>query len=1361
MDVKNILINYDYNDEKIVEEIPYNYIFDRENSIKARIAYHIGSLPRITLYNRISNIEYNIESFSLEVSSIVENEDYNSVEDFVNNADRLMKKYNIKTKKDYTLYWIYYNPNFYHNEKIYKTWEQLEKGRRDIVFTFPASDVIKKFYEQKGAGEYSEFQNIYRDVERFSENLDKENVQLETKILDDDENFHKLEEYKSIDENITLEITKTVLEVKFDINTDIYELFNLLQPSNEVPFSSINKYYKILKDFIPPLEWTEKEDDDEENKNTLYIRVLNTREYTAINANNYSIAELKAVHKKGEINTVTLLIESDINNELKEELVDRILNSFVVKSEEEEKVVISKPIIKELGIKGAFQIPRLIIYDLIIRDLAINNSLFSNFVYIDESRQVSKIKTNTYIYFSFNSFVDPLDTISASLNQMVIQPNDYKLINKGFKKEEKYIEIKIIKATNQADAEQFMVAVLKLLKLYEDQKKEVIEKYEKYIPDFNKTFIKLEKKQLEKIQRRDYFRDYAPNIYTKQYPKDCEQKKQPEILSDEQYQFLLNVYDLPKNYFARGEEREELKEGKKKYKPILHAQSLLQNTKQIKDLIPEEENLLIDLYGDDWRNNYEEYFRLPVSSKDKEILIYPRKDDVPLKYMSNKPRYVYIGVRDNRDPIKKALFPFVPCGFEKPSYKTSNKISANVKKMQIYYGAEVKEKSNVPIIYNITTNKFINENKIGEFIPKNISEFLHVIDNNKTNIYYRRGTAITSNSTLESISLALKIPEFTEDDKIKYLKLKRKELLNYLNEIKQTTYQYDNEFLIKLVKNKNQYISPRFFLKALEDVFDCYIVLFSFDTNNPDGYLYPPNFTQDYYDYKQINRKYVLLYENNDLNEFHTELIVRASNKLRKDEKTSFNYNDDIIVKIKDVFKTLYIKNDNNNIVLPDFKQEIISQSVDYFGKTRYLQFNSGVIIYTNPLPNLNIELLNINDIKTFVDDKTALNFLKVVDRYEPVYLGNLKIAYSGEYGSVKFYLPIKIKKEEQKRDYKNQILIPINSKINQLEQFNTFKRLSRYILEYVFYLFSLNYLKDFKKGEEKKEEKKEGKEINKKKEITDEYIVNFAINNFVFDPEFEYKLVKRIFDLNNNALLKNKKIVLPNIEVLKHVLYSLKLNLKNYEDEIKNYSTRKYIKYYYEDINDFDKNSNFTIISGKETLKHWITSSKNNYHITDTVRTILPPKEVKEKKEKKEKKDEKKKEVEETKEQKREELIYNLTNQHLNSSPYLFNNDILNQKLGGNYTFIIQAVESSEVGAYVCKVYQEKGYNIGNIKIKKEDEIKRYGIVVYNSNTDIKVLGDKDVNRLVLVYRIEVSSVGLQNEFIDFYNALLISRTL
>ena len=125
------------------------------------------------------------------------------------------------------------------------------------------------------------------------------------------------------------------------------------------------------------------------------------------------------------------------------------------------------------------------------------------------------------------SAVDTEDiAISASLNQMMVQPNYYKLINRGFETGDKYIEVKITKATNQNDAEQFMLAFSKLLKLYDDKQQSVIDHYSKYIPDFESKYKVLQKKQLGKPPIKQLLKHIAPKIFKgTHYARSCSNKQ--------------------------------------------------------------------------------------------------------------------------------------------------------------------------------------------------------------------------------------------------------------------------------------------------------------------------------------------------------------------------------------------------------------------------------------------------------------------------------------------------------------------------------------------------------------------------------------------------------------------------------------------------------------------------------------------------------------------------------------------------------------------------------------------------------------------------------------------------------------------
>ena len=444
------------------------------------------------------------------------------------------------------------------------------------------------------------------------------------------------------------------------------------------------------------------------------------------------------------------------------------------------------------------------------KDVAINNSLFSNFVFIDESRQVEKVKRNIYVHFVFNSFYQDTvngNGISASLNQLVVQPNDYKLITTGFEIGEKYTEVKIIRATDEQIVRQFILAFSRLLKVYEKETDSIIKKYTKKIPNFDE-YIKKEKERkiVEKADQK--LTSIVPKIFlAKNYPRQCAESIQPIIINDIEYKRLLTEYDLPKNY-VESEELEEEKEEIKRSK--LHSTNLLQNALQLiekNDLLTEEYTLLIDLYGDNWKENIRTLLRIPIFENDREIFIYPRKNELPRRYMVISKIKPYIGLKENIGP-NRDLFPFLPCSYKNPQYRTTDKTLKGAKKMKSYYGIDIDLKSTIASSYTIKTNKYVLSDQIGEFIPKNIYEFLHTVDNDKDKIFYRKGISSNlndfANSSLEAITIATY--DFLDKDnkrefksnKKQYFKNKREEMLKYVNEIYQTSYQYTN--IVKIIK---------------------------------------------------------------------------------------------------------------------------------------------------------------------------------------------------------------------------------------------------------------------------------------------------------------------------------------------------------------------------------------------------------------------------------------------------------------------------------------------------------------------------------------------------------------------------------
>lgn len=119
--------------------------------------------------------------------------------------------------------------------------------------------------------------------------------------------------------------------------------------------------------------------------------------------------------------------------------------------------------------------------------------------------------------------------------------------------------------------------------------------------------------------------------------------------------------------------------------------------------------------------------------------------------------------------------------------------------------------------------------------------------------------------------------------------------------------------------------------------------------------------------------------------------------------------------------------------------------------------------------------------------------------------------------------------------------------------------------------------------------------------EIDSEFIINFVKHNIEIDPDFKYGKVPRIFSMNT-GVLKNGKLIVPNEIVLKKLIYGLRIRLRNNIEEVKNYSEYKYIQKYYVDIKDFDDSDTQLIIYGQHALIKWIQNVKKIYPLHDSI---------------------------------------------------------------------------------------------------------------------------------------------------------------
>ena len=377
----------------------------------------------------------------------------------------------------------------------------------------------------------------------------------------------------------------------------------------------------------------------------------------------------------------------------------------------------------------------------------------------------------------------------------------------------------------------------------------------------------------------------------------------------------------------------------------------------------------------------------------------------------------------------------------------------------------------------------------------------------------------------------------------------------------------------------------------LEIYFNCNIYVFSRPRNKIETKLITPRHLQAYYKNKTETRT-IFIYEHwgnkSDSNIWpHCELIVQS--KRGKDDETIdiFDWNSKIVNNVKDVFNQL-----NNNYALnihiadtvfpiehPNIK--FVSQSIDSYGKCRLLYFlykNSvlGTFLIT-PIAPLMLEENNIW-VVTPIENVVALEIIKDlgIQITKQNVVNDISRGYTGMLGNVQVTIPIKDSIPDLDIQLEEGIGYPENN-VSVLEQYNKYKKLSRYITAYTLWLYS-KFLHETGKI------------------ISLETMNEFQTKYIVFKPKWNYDgRVGKIFDVNNPVLLYKKQLIVKSEETLKRLMYILRINIQKIPD----YYKKVVIENYYEDVTDFDQYQFQIILQGEQSIEKWISerNTKTNLH--------------------------------------------------------------------------------------------------------------------------------------------------------------------
>ena len=482
-------------------------------------------------------------------------------------------------------------------------------------------------------------------------------------------------------------------------------------------------------------------------------------------------------------------------------------------------------------------------------------------------------------------------------------------------------------------------------------------------------------------------------------------------------------------------------------------------------------------------------------------------------------------------------------------------------------------------------------------LPCDIEKIFNILD--PGNAYYRQGVHRSHSSFIEAVMVGMYnktgILEVDADDRLGKVLEVRDILSNRAVVCRQEIYDNNVENIRKYIENNEIYLDPKQYLRLLETYYKCNIFIFT--RKHVGGELEIPRHLQAYYKYKN-DFPVIFIYEHigseSDNAKYpQCELIVRWNEQSGTDN--NFLYQSTVSKGIHSVFSRMNFSYILNKPIKPvEFPKlpidiQLISQDIDSYGKTRSMLVKfqkSTILLLTEPIPPLFIPEKKITKIhKTmFV---TAMEFLQENATEIKKNIKNNKIVgLSGILGTVNITIPI-----YESENNINMILEEIPGDIypdnkSVMLEFNNNKKTARYIIEYMFYLFS-HYIND-----------------NRIENITDEDVVTFVEKYTKVDQDFIYGKIPKTFKIGNDSgIMDDQLLVLHSNEILRRLLYVLRLELIRDLLKIVNYHKKIVIVNYFLDITDFENYPFQVILEGDDSVEKWINEKKIEYIITDKVK--------------------------------------------------------------------------------------------------------------------------------------------------------------
>lgn len=1084
------------------------YDLDNQKSVLNRLASEMKTIPRYLYFPEgVPSLEQLNKEYSITVEDLLQ--DIISIDkgdlDFVTFANIIKGKLDqqkLDLRDDVLLPFVAHDSN-------------VSIDPRNLLQVL--SDQLKK------ANLFDETSNTsLRDLQSFWDNDQKQTIKRFRKEIADvlEKSTKQKENYQGFDK-VSKKIPYTAFEqesVTFEFSLDlnditVMEIFNHVRLNTEVPFATIDNFFKILNDFNPPDTWSVS------IKKGIIFKVLQKKIMDTSKHEDYADGLLVVDEELGKQNVIVEMSLLTSGNFLqRDDIIDRFLTSIDGLGNIRVKNITEK------FINGSFYFPNRSLNKYVFADLLMNNELFSSMMSIDEREKATKTKESIYIYF-YNSKIGKL---TANITEKISERNDPHLrgkdVNGEFKFGTTYIRVKIVIAENIQSVLIFQDIFSKLLAIYDEKYDEIMAFYNFY------TSIIKEKKTKVRTAVKTHLtnKDIAPEVFVSGYSQKC--PSPPTIIDDDDHAAL--------------------EEARKKGRQIM---------------------------------------RYPINGEPFRTRNYVCKDD----------KFMFPGLIENPFEKNNDIVPYLPCCFKK---------NKDIKGTILHHyktGEELKDKTATKQQDLITTKKFAAADRYGT-LPDNLNKMFGIFDYDEEYIYVRKGVYDAKNSFLECVMEGMyettKILEHVVDRKA-YITKVRSLLANEANAAacRQEMYDYSIKQIIEIIRDSSLYMEPSLFSSFLEQHFNCNIFVFSRSGNNNTSLIIPRHIHAYYKNKREANCIFIYEHTGSQADKEkgkRCELIVKWKKTKRDDVEYFYEYDSDVSRGVRDVYSSMKqayaLRDEIQESSIPQIidrgKLKFLEQGFDSYGKCRMLRFSIDGVEATILTDSL--QPFVIKEARNWVAKKTtkdiAIKLGKAINiKFTGQCIRNrfLKEIY-GIFGGVNITIPVFDSPKIAGLPEENDRIINKTITSSALTNYNKYKKLARYVVEYMFWLFS-KYLQDGGKTSSL------------------ETINTFVKDKIKIEPDFDYGKVNTIFS-ENSGVMEDGKLVVKSEETLKRLVYTLRLSIRRFKEKIEKYHESEKIENFYVDVTDFDQHPKQVILYGKDSIDKWNKEKNKKHVIYDSVQLDL-----------------------------------------------------------------------------------------------------------------------------------------------------------